>query len=229
MNRKRIVSFGWIIVLSAMAAVACNAQGPEAESLSVHISAVQQSERVPVSGAMSPAVEAPLVPLIIRHRRRMNIDQLDKAFRRVTNGVGWDEDGKNQLEVLDQTLGKPDYVDVTQEDLSVSTLFLKFLDDAARWICTTHLDAELAALPGERVFWVHADPSDTWETNPEAVVANVQMLLMRYYGRRVGVDAPEMEPWRWFFESSSHVSEDPRDTWHGLCVGLLTHPNFYTY
>ena len=86
---------------------------------------------------LAPPVEPPVAEA--RARRRMNLDQLDAAFRRTSGGIGWTEMRGNRevnlLVELSATLGKPDYVQITTEDLDPSALFNKFLDDAARSIC----------------------------------------------------------------------------------------------
>ena len=64
----------------------------------------------------------------LRHRRRMDLDQLSQALAQVSGGLVWlDEEGEDMFELLGPTLGKPDYRDITTEDLSPSMLFQKFL------------------------------------------------------------------------------------------------------
>jgi len=203
---------------------------PDGEApLSNNLSAIQKITQPPQVVAVADSDPVPLVPVVLRARRRMNIDQLDAAIRRATGGIGWDENGANQFEALQLTLGKPDYLDVTQEDLSVSTLFMKFLDDAARHVCQELMVSEQQALLGDRVFFVHAEPTDTFKTNPVGVAANLRMLLLRYHGRKIVENSTELEPWTWYMDSASHVSEDTQAVWEGVCVGLMTHPHFYTY
>ncbi|MEZ4467376.1 MAG: hypothetical protein R3F43_23755 [bacterium] len=56
-----------------------------------------------------------------------------------SGGTGWTETrGATEVDLFEElaaTLGRPDYVQVTTEDLDPSALFLKFLDDAARSVC----------------------------------------------------------------------------------------------
>lgn len=161
-----------------------------------------------------------------RDRRRMDIDQLSASIEQVTGGLRWMDGDVDQFEALSGTLGKPDYVNNTQEDLDPSLLFQKFLDDAAADVCSD-LMAREAASP--EVFLVNATLADTWDNNPDAVKANLAYLVLRFHGRQLDPDSATLEPWTWLFRTSLQVTGDPQDSWKTVCVGLMTHPDFYTY
>ena len=169
---------------------------------------------------------APEVPWATR--RRMNIDQLDASIQRVV-GLAWeDAQGDNQFEELAATLGKPDFIDATQEDLTVSLLFQKFLGDAARDVCARRAEGEAdGTLPP--LLMELAGPEITPESDPAAVDANLQQLLLRFHGQDIAPESERMAPWRWLFTSSVHVTGEPVTAWRAVCVGLLTHPDFYSY
>ena len=180
---------------------------------------------------LQPEPEAPEVP--VRQRRRMDLDQLDASIRRVTGGIGWTEirSGRevNLFDELAQTLGKPDYLQITDEDLEPSAMFQKFLDDAARTVCRDLMQQEDVRASNERVFFVHATPDTSLAETPQDALANLQYLLLRFHGRHLAADSAEMEPWRWLMQSAEHVTNDQAVVWQTLCVGLMTHPDFYTY
>jgi hypothetical protein len=164
-----------------------------------------------------------------RDRRRMDIDQLDAAIKQVTGGLYWRVGATNQFTALSATLGKPDFQNSTNEDLAPSLLFQKFLGDAASSVC-----GELAAVDPQReesarTLIAHASATDTIESNPDAVEANLVGLMLRYHGRTTEAGSEELNAWRWLFESATHVSNDPIAGWRAVCVGLITHPDFYTY
>ena len=77
----------------------------------------------------------------------MNLDQLNAATQQLMGGLEWSEvrNGSpvNLFEALSETLGKPDFIESTEEDLTPSSLFLKFLSDAAGELCLAGLDADL--------------------------------------------------------------------------------------
>lgn len=178
-----------------------------------------------------------------RPRRRMDIDQLDMAIQQAT-GQAWTQTsgGKevNQFQALAQTLGKPDFIETTQEDLSASTLFQKFLDEAARTTCDRLTAKEKAGFADGSltsdtppILFRYATPSDTYSGAEAAKIdKNLAYLLLRFHGAHVAPEDPAMEPWRWLFQSALHVSPDPKDAtvaWRTVCVGLIVHPAFYTY
>ena len=180
-------------------------------------------------GALSGEAPPPEVPWA--SRRRMDIDQLNASIRRVTGGIGWTDGSGDDLFVeLAGTLGKPDFVDSTMEDLTVSLLFQKFLGDAARDVCGELAEREVDADAGaDPVLLLHVGASDTADTNPAGVDQNLQALLLRFHGQSVPLDSERLNPWRWLFTSSVHVTGDPVVAWRAVCVGLITHPDFYSY
>ena len=197
------------------------------------------SDPDPVSVVVTPGGESELDPYVEppeaprRSRRRMDLDQLDASIRAVTGGIGWTErSGNNDINLFEQlasTLGKPDYAEITDEDLEPTAMFQKFLDDAARKVCADLMDAEAARASADRTFFVHAEPDDAWSSHPDAAKANLRYLLLRFHGKKVAVDDPRMNPWTWLMQSAEHVGAEAPDVWRTVCVGLIVHPDFYTY
>jgi hypothetical protein len=164
-----------------------------------------------------------------RDRRRLDIDQLNASIRSAT-GFGWEDDqGRDQFERLASTLGKADYRTNTQEDRSPSLVFQKFLGDAAHSVCARLVDVDETRVPEERVFFVYARRTDTVERAHDAVEANIRHLLMRFHSRSIEEGSDQLDAWMWLHESASFVSTNPRFAWNAVCVGLITHPDFYTY
>ncbi len=185
----------------------------------------------PAAGAWVPHGEAalPLTGSTSRDRRRMDVDQLDASIRAVTNGIGWDVNGENQFVKLSATLGKPDYLQNTFEDLGPNLLFQKFLEDAAASACDRLMTRERAG-GADNVFLVEAGPDDTSQADREAIAANLSYLLLRYHGRQVAPDAPALEPWLFLFDGAELAANgDPIVAWRTVCTALLTHPDFYSY
>lgn len=177
-------------------------------------------------GATGRAEIAPPTPTkypTSRARRRMNIDQLDAAFRRTSGGIGWTEMRGavevNLFEDLAATLGKPDYIQITTESLEPSALFQKFLDDAARKVCAA-IVARDRQTPADAVL-IPADDRD-----PDV---HLRDLLLRWHGRDLSLDSPDLMHWRWLYDSVSFVTGDADTAWHAVCGALYTHPDFYSY
>jgi len=177
-----------------------------------------------------------------RPRRRMNIDQLRLAMEQVSGGISWTEgSGRNEVnlfESLASTLGKPDFAQATDEELEPTILFQKFLGDAARSICFKMLDADLTAqalaeseVPVDLTpkLLMHVPADESADSDPAAVVANVQWLVQRFHGRRLAEDASGLSEWKWLHQTGTFVSGSSHQAWVAVCVGLFTHPDFYMY
>ncbi len=149
-----------------------------------------------------------------RDKKRMNIDQVAASIERVT-GQSWqelDESGEQvQLfETLSGSLGKPDYLAATEEDLAPGLLFQKFLDDAARSTC---IAASESSDVGDFLMLME-EPQD-----------NLRALVLRFHGHDWPAEDARLDPWLNLYG----LSETPERGWALVCVGLITHPDFYTY
>lgn len=170
-----------------------------------------------------------------RTRRRMDVDQLDAALFAAT-GLHWVVSGTNQLTRFRATLGVPNYATSTHEDLDVSPLFLKFVDDAGRAVCTQLLDAESADGSTDHIFLVHADLEDRLPADQAAIDENLAMLLGRFHSRVVEPGSEELAPWRSLWSASLALTrdattgeDDAEAAWRTVCVALIDHPDFYLY
>ena len=183
--------------------------------------------------AGTPASLFPEVEWAVRPRKRMDLDQLEKAFVGVTGGIGWTQNGtdtgKNLFVEYSSTLGKPNFTTQTSEDLLPGVLFQKFLGDAARQACERLLLRDLASPTAERVLLGTLPLDATVESDPAGVDANLSRLVMRFHSRDLAPGTTQLNPWRWLFESAVHVSGDAPTAWKTVCVGLFTHPDFYSY
>ncbi len=186
-----------------------------------------------VDGALADAAKvdlAPTLPPPARPRKRMNIDQLDEALRRASGGIGWTTpNGTNELTTLALTLGKPNYTDVTTEDLEPSALFQKFLADASNVVCTKLVAKDVAAAPADRILLTQVAPTDTAAGNPAGVDATLRHALLRFHGRVVAADAAELQTWRFLFEGATKITGKPSEGWRAVCAALIQHPAFTTY
>ncbi|MSP90337.1 MAG: hypothetical protein EXR79_00800 [Myxococcales bacterium] len=192
----------------------------------------------PIEGTRSPGVAVARMPepdYPTRPLKRMNVDQLDDALQQATGGIAWAPappgslKGQNQFVALARTLGKPDYADMTSEDLVPSALFQKFLQDAAVFVCDELIKKDPARPVALKTFFVAAGPTATPDGNLAAVDANLRQLLLRFHGRAVPANAPELQKWRFLLASAQKATKSPQLGWQAVCVGLVTHPNFYLY
>ncbi|MCB9742650.1 MAG: hypothetical protein H6741_11715 [Alphaproteobacteria bacterium] len=165
-----------------------------------------------------------------RELRRMNIDQLAASIERLT-GHGWTEQDESGASVdlfqsLSGSLGKPDYLDATEEDLVPGLLFQKFLDDAAKSACVQLVAEESAGGGGHLRVQAELDE----DADSAAVRADLARALLLFHGRQVSPDDDAaLGPWIWLMGQARAATGEPESAWRALCVGLLTHPDFYSY
>ena len=181
------------------------------------------------------------IAILERPRRRMTLDQLDTAIQQVSGGLIWSERRNNQdqnlFESLSSTLGKPDYIQRTSEDLSPSALFMKFLDDAARQVCNKRIEIDLNMIadPREEIdtsisLWGALSPEQTSSEDTVAIEQQLRALVLRFHSRTLPEgESPRLAHWRWLFETASLVDHTPISGWRALCIALITHPDFYSY
>jgi hypothetical protein len=181
---------------------------------------------VPVDPGPETPIDLGLDPA--RPRRRMDVEQLDRSIERAT-GRRWMSGTTALFESNARTLGVPDYLATTNEDREVSALFLKFVDDAARSVCTSLVAADADAAAADRIFFVHAEPAMTLAADGAAIDENLRYLLLRFHGRRIEEGAPDLAVWHDLFGDARAATEDPEEAWRTVCVALIDHPDFYTY
>ena len=159
-----------------------------------------------------------------RARRRMNIDQLEAAFLRVSEGLNWTErrNGRDEslFGILAVTLGKPDYIQTTSEVLEPTALFQKFLDDAARQVCGKMVERDQS----------RAEPILVKRNMAEDEVnQHLSNLILRFHSRVLTEDSRDLAQWRWLYDTVSAVERDQSTRWATVCTALFTHPDFYSF
>lgn len=208
------------------------AQPAEAEAEAILANTTPEAAGGPLTEVQDVDLLATLPPPS-RPRKRMDIDQLDAALQRVSGGIGWTSGKgatlKNEFETLAITLGKPNYTDLTTEDLEPTALFQKFLGDAATAVCTKLIDVELDKAPADRVFLVGIDPSKPYAADPKANDANLALQLLRFHGRVVDATGPELARWRFLLQGATQITGKASEGWRAVCVALVEHPAFTTY
>ncbi len=176
-----------------------------------------------------PSEAAPLT----RAPGRMTIEQLARSIPIITDGIAWTEDfgagPTDMLQVLAPTLGAPDYLRVTEENLEPTLIIAKFMQDASNRICVrwAQRDAEAA----DRSLVVHDGP---WDSLDEAHArAALRALQLRFYGRHVPPDddAAIDDLYALFVNASSTApaARAARDGWLAVCIAMMTDPEFVLY
>ena len=182
---------------------------------------------------------ASLVPEPYRARQRMNVDQLKAAIANTMGGYVWMKAQEDRLELLAATLGRPDYIEVTREDLIPSLVFAKFLEDLANDACVTVVGEEYKSTsPEQRTLITLLHPNDDPHLFPDEVDATLQHLVRRFHGRELAPDSLELARWRQLLLDAHDFTFEELSGpelpihflgWRDVCIALITHPDFYTY
>ena len=212
---------------------------PDEESESTSESAGAETETQdtePVKAESSVVDEEvnwfPEALLPTRPRKRLNITQLDSAIEAVTGGLRWKEspgDTTSLYEQLAVSLGEPDYLTLTTEDLTPGVLFQKFLGDASRKICAELVSVDPTRPASDRALYLEANPEHSWATHPDEITANLVALLERFHSHSLSENSPQLENWKWLYQSAELIGENSERAWEVVCIGLLQHPDFYSY
>ena len=62
---------------------------------------------------------------------------------------------------------------------------------------------------------------------PAALDETLRAAILRFHGQRVEAEA--LAPWRTLLDTVYDDSRDMRMAWRAVCVGLITHPDFYSF
>ncbi len=186
-------------------------------------------ETVPVAPPRErPAVTEVVVPdlpvdhhsmgdlsILSRGPRRLSVDQLERSIEQIGNLAA----GTVKIpENLALTLGRPDYVKVTEESLSPSPLFMKFMMDLGGIVCAQLRDAEPLRAVDQRVFLRY--------TSKEENLAN---LLVRFTGIDGEGAAPYVARLSRVYEAGVTGGGTELAGYEAACIALFTSPEFLLY
>lgn len=150
-----------------------------------------------------------------RSTRRMSLDQLLRSI----DVVGGLAPGTAQMDPnLALTLGKPDYLQVKEESLEPSPLFMKFMNDLGAAVCTGLGDADPNRPAGERVLTRFADHDQ-----------NLRFLLLRFTSIEGPAADPYVERLDAVYQRASVSTARPLAGWEAVCIALFTSPEFLIY
>ncbi|MEW5740754.1 MAG: hypothetical protein AB1938_17635 [Myxococcota bacterium] len=146
--------------------------------------------------------------------RRLSIEQLQSSL----DAIGELPPGTVQLPAdLKVTLGQPDYLRVTEENLEPTPLFMKFLGDIAVSACNSLSDYDVVRPAGERVM-------TRFPTRDE----NLRFMLLRFTALE-GAAADGYLPRLQALYDAASASPRPRAGYEAVCMALITSPEFLVY
>ena len=182
------------------------------------------------------------VPPTSRGPRRLDVDQLMATVNAVANPetpnpdagpVTW---GYSTSTSMLKTMGKPDFIYVTDEDLTPSTLYMKFAGDIANDVC----GKMVSSVHRGEVIMKDVAATDTLESNPTAVKAHMRWLYLKFFGRYVpDSDDTTIQPLLTVFDSVVTAQKSPDagmsttnavvEGWRAVCIAAFTSPDFHLY
>jgi hypothetical protein len=174
----------------------------------------------------APAL-VPTKQLLGRHTRRLTVDHLRRAIPDLFGGETWrlrrGGTDYSLIDSLSSTLGEADYNEITTSLTAPSPLFQKFMDDMAGQMCSKAVQSDLqTATETHRLVLRFPDDLDS----------NLRFLRLKFHGIHVPEDADPttdgLDDLRRLF-SDIASSEDEQSAWIGVCMAMVTAPEFLAY
>jgi hypothetical protein len=214
-----------LLLCLALATAGCDTSrggepaGPRSDRIPDYLDDFHEPNREPSADTEAPAG---------RRLKRMSAEQFHASLE-VATGQRWPD-----FERHARTMGRPDLVEVTEEDLRLSVAFDKLVGDAARYACHAAVEADRAGGDEAPVILRHVDLA---EDDPEARLENLRYLLLRFHGKRITDEADSrLGSWLPILEAPIEIEDAETSEqdlralrWEALCVGLVTHVDFLTY
>lgn len=157
-----------------------------------------------------------------RRVRRLSAEQFARSLQ-IATGQSW-----SRYQTYAETLGRPDFGELTDQGLELSVTFDKLVHDAAREACGRAVDLDRTS--GSTVILRDARPADRGDR--AKYIANLKYLMMRFLGVAIDADDdPRLTPWLTLLDGEPVPTTDVTmaTRWKAVCIGLVTHPDFLTY
>jgi len=187
----------------------------------------------------TPPLDSPETTVATRWARRLPIDRLQASIPKVAgndidgNPIFWRVNNQDALsdDMFGTVLGRPDYVVATTENPAPSSLYLKFIRDMARGVCTQIVDNDLLR-DEDHTLWRFA-PIDG-SADETQISDNLRYLAHRWLGLRLEADNRLITDLRAVFDAGTQsLNVDPKTTkaqaegWRGVCLALFESPAFH--
>lgn len=189
-----------------------------------------------------PPLDPSMRPVTSGAAQRLSVAQLRSVLPialgkdKDGNDITWMIGSKKGLDIMNRTLGEPDWTVITAEDLTPSPLYLKLMDDAARDVCGRALDADATRSDkASRTILRFVEPTDV-DTKAAPFAENLRYLKLRFHGVHLeSTDTTTIAPLATLFaaaaatQTSAAPDVQARTGWNAVCVALVTAPEFHLY
>lgn len=236
------MSAKWMALgILAVFAVGCGSENAKSP-------APQEPNEPPTVAADQTAQNAPddlsgsALPGPARGVRRMRIDTLQAAMKKIAgndvygNPIMWNVSGKDGFSdpAFGKALGRPDFQSSTDESSVSNALYLKFVGDAARDVCTQMAKNDLKRADTTTRALFPKAPVDGTATEPQ-IAENLQYLVLRFLGLRLEPTDHLIANLRGVYDAGVAVVPSPNggeltaaaEGYRGVCVALFESPLFH--
>lgn len=159
-----------------------------------------------------------------RYGRRMSVDQLRRTIPKLFGGLSWTYTSGtrtyNRFDTLARTLGEADYVQVNQSTRDATSLFMKFMDDMAGTVCQKAVDADMK----------QKDLTKRHVIRYEDTNKTLRFLRLKFHAIWVPSTSTEgIKQLRTLYDKALEKTKSESEAWRGVCIALLTAPEFFAY
>lgn len=222
--------------------VGCSSENPKAAP------PVETPVEPPTVGADQTTESAPddlgggVLPGPARGVRRMRIDTLQSAMTKVAgkdifgNPIVWNVAGKDGFSdtAFGKALGRPDFQSSTDESPVSNALYLKFVGDAARDVCTQMAKNDMKRTDATTRTLFPKAPVDGTATDAQ-INENLQYLTLRFLGLRLDPTDRLIVNLRGVYDAGVAVIPATNggeltaaaEGYRGVCVALFESPLFH--
>lgn len=163
-----------------------------------------------------------------RSPRRLSVEHLRNSIPKLFPGLQWHyKSGNNYITYFDryaQTLGEADYLQITQTTRESSPLFFKFMDDMAAFVCKFAIDADTAQKDLSKRHIIRYDGAGN-------VDKTLRFLRLKFHGIWVPEASKEsITQLRQLYDKIMEATKkNEKEAWKGICIAVLTAPEFFAY
>ncbi len=202
------------------------------------VKVVEKTEVVPPPGvkehwnkASGKKGTTQIEPIFYRKARRLSVIQLKKSLPKLFGGITWTLKTRtaeyNNFDRLSKTLGQADYLQMTITNLDPSPLFMKFMDDMAGQVCRKAVERDFKQKdPKARVIVRYSDPAQ-----------NLRFLRLKFHSLWIPPNSDRgikglltlFNKIKAKFSSKTDPKRGEREAWIGVCIAILTSPEFLSY
>ncbi len=162
--------------------------------------------------------------------RLMGTDQLASAIQDIT-GYRFIDDGYDMMRTDSRGLrtlaGGVDGNFVTQAATEPTTTMVLVQERLAQASAQYAVAQDVAS--DAPTLFIHVNFSETPKTQPEVMVAQIQLLHLRVFGKQIAADGPEVQANLELWEALFELEGSGEAAWAGLLSVLLRDPDFLLY